>query len=500
MFILTNGLREGQKRFDVVDGQQRILTLSLLATAIYFEAKKAKRTGTANEIEQKFLKRINRETDQFENRLKLTSNRDNTTLEFIIENGYAPDIEDMSDVESEQIGISDKIVESYRHLKRLLGNSLTDDNRFKEIGEWSEFLQDRISLSMFVHPEPSAAYKVFEVINTRGKSLTTADLIKNHLISESDDDKKESVYQRWVSISRDISENTDVTFVQYIRHVLALEKGKILPTQLFDEIKSDIERASDTNQKIDEFLSTLEELRPLYLYIANPRKYKIKDDLNYESLVSFNDLSILAIRPILLAIIRNNHDKDLLDLVLKMVISRVVTGNFGTGTVENTLFELARTVNFDGLDIFIEEIGALTKSRREFIDGLKKRNLNKSLLTFLNKSYVSSLKTPVLDNLHLHFVALKKDLAEWCENEEEELLMSKEAGLIGNTYLSSIIRRPKGLCSWDYFKKSEIVANNDINKYGLEDSIKDYDIWDADLITRRTEFISQSLANIWFED
>ena len=48
---------------NVVDGQQRLVTLTLLATALFFEAKKLGRKALADRIEADFLRSIDYDTD-----------------------------------------------------------------------------------------------------------------------------------------------------------------------------------------------------------------------------------------------------------------------------------------------------------------------------------------------------------------------------------------------------------------------------------------------------
>ncbi|WP_119302847.1 DUF262 domain-containing protein [Dongia deserti] len=60
LIILTD--QDGRKH--VVDGQQRLITLSLLATAIYFEAQDRGRTALADRIRADFLRSIDYDSDE----------------------------------------------------------------------------------------------------------------------------------------------------------------------------------------------------------------------------------------------------------------------------------------------------------------------------------------------------------------------------------------------------------------------------------------------------
>ena len=59
-------LTERPERKFVVDGQQRLITLTLLAAAIYFEAKVKNRKALAERIQGDFITSINYDTDDTE--------------------------------------------------------------------------------------------------------------------------------------------------------------------------------------------------------------------------------------------------------------------------------------------------------------------------------------------------------------------------------------------------------------------------------------------------
>ena len=74
-------ITEEQKRRQVVDGQQRIVTLSLLVAALFHEATKRGREALADRIKADFLRSINYATDQTDPRVVLSDPNDNETLQ-----------------------------------------------------------------------------------------------------------------------------------------------------------------------------------------------------------------------------------------------------------------------------------------------------------------------------------------------------------------------------------------------------------------------------------
>lgn len=76
LIILTATDDQEDERRQIVDGQQRLLTVTLLALALFDEAKHGGRDALADRIEADFLHAIDYDTDDVRPRLLLTDTRD----------------------------------------------------------------------------------------------------------------------------------------------------------------------------------------------------------------------------------------------------------------------------------------------------------------------------------------------------------------------------------------------------------------------------------------
>lgn len=77
LVILTGRSKEK----DIVDGQQRLLTLTLLASALYHEAIAADRRALAERLQSTFLRSIDFETDREVPRITLSGLQDSRYLD-----------------------------------------------------------------------------------------------------------------------------------------------------------------------------------------------------------------------------------------------------------------------------------------------------------------------------------------------------------------------------------------------------------------------------------
>lgn len=149
-------------RKHVVDGQQRIVTLTLLATALYFEAQARGRSALADRIQADFLRSIDYGSDETKPRVRLSDEKDDATFQSILSG-------ESDNLMAEPDSVSGKMLESYNYIRDKLRQDLKSDP-FKRLGKWTEFITHKLYFAVFIHPDASSAYEVYEVINTRGKN------------------------------------------------------------------------------------------------------------------------------------------------------------------------------------------------------------------------------------------------------------------------------------------------------------------------------------------
>ncbi|HWJ72103.1 MAG TPA: DUF262 domain-containing protein [Kaistia sp.] len=484
LVILTNQDDTLQSRKDVVDGQQRIITLSLLATAIYHEALTRERKALAERIQADFLRSINYETDDTAPRVKLSDNDDDRTFQFILQNGRAPD-------DSVQDGsVSARMVESFNYLKGQLRQDLSADP-FKRLGRWTEFLTNKLYFAVFVHPDASTAYQVYEVINTRGKDLTTADLLKNYVISQAPSNFRSDRYTEWRRLSKQFTDEGSNNFVQYIRHVVTARSGHILPKDLFGFLAGRISFPGKEPPTPPQLMDLLQHDLPLYLQMIDPTLAGPAEGSTLEIFAALNSLSVLAIRPILLATFGIADALEGMKYALKLVVRRIVVGNLGTGNVERRLGEAAKSVSETGnWHVLLEALSDLNPSKEEFIEKLRSRSFNKQVLRFLRSSIIQDTITPsTYGTVHLIWT---RQSSIGTMSEEEGTAWSST---IGNTFLSDLERPDKSITDWNGFKQKMLpkaVAHEWV------DCLEEIDEWDARAVQALGTKLAEAAGDLWY--
>lgn len=468
-------------RYQVVDGQQRMLTLTLLVIALRDEARRFKREALADKLQADFLKSINYQTDEMEPRVILSGDADASTLERIADNN----------INNGKDEFSRRLIDSYGNLKSWLAIEIAPDP-FKKLGEWASFIANRLYFAVFTHPDPESAYRVFEAINTRGRSLTTADLLKNYLISSVSSKEKRTVYERWQQIAKQFDADSGASFVQFIRHVVTVRSGHILPKQLYGYLARKGGFATTNPPTPLELLDDLEKQLPLYSQMVDPSVGGPADQDLLDIYKAFNQLSVITVRPILLALFDLPNCVDACRELLRLVVRRIVVGNLGTGNVERRLSEAAHELLLekDWASVY-RGLSDLNPDREEFISQLSKRSFNKTVLAFLRKSVIEKSIVPS-GNGALHLIRVKSAV-EWNGFDDEQV--AYWTNTVGNTIISEVERRPREADNWEDFKRLMLpsAAGGE-----LVEELDARDNWDADAVEEEGQHVAQIAAEVWY--
>ena len=483
------------KEMNVIDGQQRLVTITLLAKALHNKAIELDQVDLANQIDMIFLREVtNSATQKKVLRISFMDESDNVTFNAILDgdsasvNGLSKDM------------TSNTMIKSFNHLSKNLDKYLEGD-AIKRLGDLTDFLKDNVFFAVFVHPNDSAAYRIFEVVNTRGRELTTADLLKNYVLSEASDQKeREKYYADWQRLSKDFSSGSgNNTFVQYIRHVVTVKCGNIPGKDLYDVLSGNKknERYQPSSSRLLGMLSTRLEL---YSQIVDPSLYSQKADSSLsgpadgrelEIFDAFKSLGVVQVRPILLALSDLDDGVSGMEFLLRLIVRLMVVESIGTGKVEAALGDAARKLSEDGDPGKLHSyLASLNPTKEQFVSQLTDRSLPKRTLTFVRRSMLQKKTTPEkLGTLHW----IMPEYPGWGGlNESESDLVTT----FGNSVLASAPSRPKRASeSWDAFKDSllnlaldgEIVAQ-----------LRQCPDWDAKAIKRMGQMAAEGAAEIWY--
>lgn len=201
--------------FQLIDGQQRLTSLSILLLAIYNKLSAFKSNFSENQLDR--LKDIKKEIvmladpdsdeDIYIPRLRLQV-QGNNQEDYL---GLLTKYKILSNYDIPKNIGNRRILKAFNAFTKNIESYLEEDDvdKVKKIFG----LLDKINSSVLVFIEVDSnkdAYMLFESLNNRGIPLSAIDLIKNHLISEADDKKNpkiaEQAFRQWERIIRLLGE------------------------------------------------------------------------------------------------------------------------------------------------------------------------------------------------------------------------------------------------------------------------------------------------------
>jgi len=267
-YLVLQPLQEEDESYWLIDGQQRLTTLSILALAVTALFDKWSKEGIDAEdnkirfdkITERYLGNFSTSKLSISPKLTLNRNNDDYYKSWLLK--------------LRQPSVITKLKPSQQLLQKAFNYFFDQlNNKFKENksgADLAEFLEktvgNGIQFTQIVVNNDLDAFKVFETLNARGVKLSTADLLKNYLfkltsqLSELDLDEAE---RRWQNINDIIRSNDLTTFIRhYWNSAYKLERQ---PT-LFKAIKREIK----TPHAAFNFLNNLENIAQYYTAFNNP--------------------------------------------------------------------------------------------------------------------------------------------------------------------------------------------------------------------------------------
>lgn len=262
----------------IVDGQQRITTITLLLAAL----RDALHDEGHEELAKGIQQLIERPDLNNEKQYVLQSESPYPFLQEHIQKYGAPELDASTGAEEEALK------NAYLFLKSQIASVLEAVNLDATIAVDKKAakrkakllaIRDRLmrlQLILIQLNSEDDAYLIFETLNTRGKDLTVADLVKNHLTRTLKAKNKgvDAPREKWENIRAHFDESEEEIDINRFLHHSWLSRHPYLPEKkLFKEIKRTIGKPA-----AQKYLDQLHSDSRLYRRILEPTSYKWKKE------------------------------------------------------------------------------------------------------------------------------------------------------------------------------------------------------------------------------
>jgi uncharacterized protein with ParB-like and HNH nuclease domain/predicted transport protein len=496
VYIVTPNAQAGTPKFILIDGQQRLTTLTILIISLrnrLIEIGDEEGINMARRLQGELLINEHRNGDD---RYKVILRRNDR--EFLIR---------LVNSENNADGEVSRIQENYSYFSELLRRDDVDiDSICRGIGRLAVV---HISLSV-TEDDPQG---IFESLNSTGVDLSQSDLIRNYVLMCLGDEAQTMLYVNyWEPIERCFGQRQKTEFDKFVRDYLTLQLGlsrAIKPDHIYSSFRIFLQN----EKKIKELKDILEDLLKNARFYEKFNFNKEKNSALGAALLRLRRLTEVA-SPIIMVLygcldsnkITREGFIEAVTLLESYVIRRAVC-DLPSKSLGQIFVSLAKKIDeenaLESIKIFLYRLGGRRRypSKIEFIEALQSRDVyDMRICRYLLERLANRGNEEVVmsENISIeHVLPQNKELnADWInmlgENyrEVQERYIHRLGNLTLTGYNASYSDR-----SFDEKKnRSHGFLESQIS---LNVWIRNQDKWDADTITCRGRMLADMAANIW---
>ena len=481
----------------IIDGQQRITTISLLVSALsdfLFKNPNDKIMNPYNLINYYLIN--DKENGELRYKLMLTD-EDKVTLIKIIDNLSQ---EDKLPFDTDD---SLRVKENYEYFKRRINE------------ENAELIYQGLSklLIIFVALEHNIdnPQLIFESLNSTGLELSQADLIRNYILMGLTPEEQEKLYTTyWKKIEKLFEEVGSSIFDKFIRDYLTVKTDKV-PT--LKNVYIDFKKYSRNYNDIEVLVKDVFKFSNYFSCIAfgKEENKKLK-----EALDSLSSMGYDVTYPFLLHLYKD-YDLELLSInefieIIRFTESyllRRLICNIPTPSLNKTFAKMYNDINKENysesyqVELVLKENYQRMPTNKEFARNFRERDIynlrgkNKEYIFDKFENWNSKEKTPIEAYTIEHIMPQNPNLSqEWIDalgpNWEE--IQKTYLHTIGNLtltgYNSELSDRP-------FVEKRDMEGGFRQSAIRLNVYLQDLENWNENEIKKRTEHLIKEAFRIW---
>lgn len=497
----TSGTADGISPFIVIDGQQRLTTLTILLASI--------RNCLDDESELKAeiydMHLINKykQNDNYYKLLPTQTDRD-AYMKII-------DLQNLN-----TLGVGEKILEVFNFFCKNLNKTAKSEQDFRKL---KNIILERLFFVNITSEKEDNPYLIFESLNYKGQDLTQSDLVRNYIFMQLDPENREEIYkQTWLSLQnrflkkyQNNQEKVAEELTNALWFYLRKDGKSVLQRDIYKSFQKRFNSGSEKDveyqlNKVIKFLEyylklsfpdqELEEISPylkrfkildfkvVYVFLLNVySEFENKKISKDEFILIFRYLESYFIRRWIVDISTRS-----LPSLFNKLYSQVLEseGNNFVEKLYNVLDNLSDSSRWPSNEEFRKSIIEKSIYKKNKTERLKLFLI--SLERFLTKEKIEE------NNLTIEHIMPQTLSTEW-QNKlgTDYSIYKKYVHKLGNLTLTAY---NANLSNKDFLKKKDYFDNSNIslNHYFRLRNITE---WDFNLINERSNYLADLAIQLW---
>ncbi|ARU21636.1 6-hexanolactone hydrolase [Ralstonia solanacearum] len=487
----------------VIDGQQRLATISILICAIrnhFYAIGDAER---ADELHRDYLaKKELRGLSETPHLTLIASDNGFYESQILPKLSQTAKSRDKKSLPASNARLETALRLCTEHVNTL---TKTTNNPAVVLLDWIEYLNDNAKVIVVEVNDEAAAYTIFEVLNDRGLELSVSDLLKNFIFRVAGD-KVSEAQAHWSRMAGILegSGAEEKAVKTFIRHAWASRNGVTREKDLYDKIRQHV----TGKQRALAFAKELSELALVYAALDNPSDelWKEYGPSVREAVEALQILKATQIRPLLLSIAAHFDSKEVrraMPMLVCWTVRFMVVGKLGSGPLEQGYADRAQDVSsgkittasqlfeaskgFLSSDTEFEQAFAVAKASAQYLARFYLRVLEKQSAAAGDELVVN----PNVDAVNLEHVMPQKRAPHWLDISEEQ--HENYVKRLGNMALVDRDLNEK-IGNLAFAEKAKLLAKS---KISMTCEIASASTWGPSAIDERQRQMAKLAVKVW---
>lgn len=488
---------------DVIDGQQRLTTLTILLAVIAHSLSDSDdRDEFKSYINEKGIKSQGIKPKP---RLKIRE-RDNNFFKSYIQELKIDELTSLKP-DSQDTEAKANIIRNAQILQQKINDTFANE---ADIFDFGSFLVQRCYLVVVSTPSQQSAFRIFSVMNSRGMNLLATDIIKSDVIGKINEDNRDDYTDKWEEIETQLGRDDFNDLFGHIRMIKMKSKAKkSLQEEFYKYVLTDIN--NDTAiEFIDDVLEPYSDAYNIIrkaIYTSTENAEKVNNILRWLNRIDNSDW----LPPAMVFYCNHKTESDILLTFFEKLERLASYMRMTSFDINHRIERYARLIsdlqdeNDDS--IYGESIELSASEQNEFISelnsdiykmtGAKRNYLILRLDAFLSDG-AASYKSNVLSIEHVlpQTVSPGSEWDKtWTDVDDRSYWLNKIGNLIPLTK-----RHNSKAQNYDFkTKKEKYFKNTDagVTSYALATDVLNYDEWTPDIVKERQTKLIDAYKKGW---